>query len=249
MSTFNVIFIAPEVQGLDKLAVWDEVYLLEDISGVHIEKIMGPGIDRRRLQPIFEKSYDVMLWAGHGQAGRLRLSTGHITPRALANAMHKYPPAVIIVSACFSAVRDDKIMNSIAECLAGAGIDTIAMQTSIEDKAAMVYDVEIVRCLAAGAEFDEAHWSALEALRSLNGAAAAIVPMQFYGKHPRDLMAPDASISQKLCDINKRLDAITELVRGVGDITVIQQRMIDYLRDSQQAILQVVQTISQAKIK
>jgi hypothetical protein len=249
MGNFNVLFIAPEITGLPKLALWEEAYQLEDIRGVDVEKLMGPGVDRRRLQTALEKPYDAILWAGHGQAGRLPITGGYITPRAFANALRKHPPRVIIVSACFSAVRDDKVMNSIAECLAGAGIDTIAMLTSVEDRAAIVYDVEMVRSMAGGSEFDEAHESALEALRSLNGKGAAIAPMQFYGKHTHTPMAGCGDIPSQLAEINGKLDAIMDLIHDASDVSAIQKQMIDYLRESQQAILQVVQTISKAQTR
>jgi hypothetical protein len=248
MGEFNVLFIAPEIANFPRLALWDEAYQLEDIRGVNVEKLMGPGVDRRRLQAALERPYDVILWAGHGQAGRLPIAGGYITPRALANTLRKHPPQVIIVSACFSAVRDDKVMSSIAECLASAGIDTIAMLTSVEDKAAIVYDVELVRCLAQGSEFDEAHESALEALRSMNGKGAAVAPMQFYGKHtPAQPATGSSDISAQLAEINAKLDTIMDLIHDASDVSAIQKQMIDYLRESQQAILQVVQTISKAQ--
>jgi hypothetical protein len=75
--------------------------------------------------------------------------------------LKQQPPAVVVLSACFSGARD-QALHSMAETVSQAGISCIGMWVEVLDRAAVVYDVEFVRAYAAGAPVQVAHRVALE---------------------------------------------------------------------------------------
>lgn len=55
--------------------------------------------------------------------------------------MRHSPPGVAILSTCYSGVRDESL-HSLPESLSQSSITTVGMWIAVEDRAAVVYDVE-----------------------------------------------------------------------------------------------------------
>jgi hypothetical protein len=112
------------------------------------------------------EQFDAMLWIGHGEAGYLLTQDGRIDPQWLAAQLstrrefgrRSSPPA-------WSNVRPENGQQA-AQSFADAhcqpsGIDTITMQTSVSDRAAIEFDVELLTQLAAGLSLRTAYQVAL----------------------------------------------------------------------------------------
>ena len=63
--------------------------------------------------------------------------------------MRHQPPGVVVLSACFSGARDEAL-HSIAETLSQSSVTCVGMWVEVEDRAAVVYDVEFARAYASG---------------------------------------------------------------------------------------------------
>ena len=98
----------------------------------------------RRSAGRLAEAWDVVLWSGHGAPGRLMAADGPVSAEWLACMMRQSPPGVVLLSVCYSGLRDDSL-HSIAELVSQSSITCVGMWAGVEDRAAVVYDVEFLR--------------------------------------------------------------------------------------------------------
>ncbi len=152
--------------GLAPLAWTDELAQVSELAGVELVVCAGTRATRSaiggRLAPTpaggggMAAPWDVVLWSGHGAPGRLMAADGPISAEWLACMMRQSPPGLVILSACWSGSRDDSL-HSLAESLSHSGITCVGMWVGVEDRAAVVYDVEFLRAYVSGRSVALAH--------------------------------------------------------------------------------------------
>ena len=177
MKTLRVLAVAPEIDGLPKLAQASELTRLGDATGIDVDPLIGPLVTQERIQSRLRRVlYDVVLWSGHGQNGRLLLPGGkEAEPRWLASEAHRSGVILVLLSVCDSSQR--KGYEGFADVLPGAGISLIGMAAEIDDKAAVDYDVAALHALANGDTLRTAHGIGLEAIGQ--DAASRLAPQLY----------------------------------------------------------------------
>lgn len=161
----RVLAIAPEIEGLPRLAQSSELTRLGDVSSIDIDPLAGPLVTLERVQNRLRgNNYDVIVWTGHGRDGRLLLPGGkEVEPRWLASEVHRSGAYLVILSVCDSAQR--KGYEGFADVLPAAGINMIGMASEVADTTAVDYDVALLHALANGDSLREAHRIGLEAIK------------------------------------------------------------------------------------
>lgn len=164
MKTLRVLVVAPEIDGLPKLAQASELTRLGDAAGIDVDPLIGPLVTLERIQSRLRRNmYDVVLWSGHGQSGRLLLPGGkEAEPRWLASEAHRSGVILVLLSVCDSSQR--KGYEGFADVLPGAGISLIGMAAEIDDRAAVDYDVAVLHALVNGDTLRTAHGIGMEAI-------------------------------------------------------------------------------------
>jgi hypothetical protein len=205
----RVLLIAPEAPGLPALDWIAELAQIAALPGVRVEMCMGQQATRAAVAMRLHQWWDCILWSGHGAPGRLALVDGPVGSDWLACMMRQAPPGAVVLSACFSGARD-AALQSMAETLSQSGITCVGMWVEVEDRAAVIYDVEFVRALASGAGVAAAHRVAVTqvALEHPSAAGAAfLLPglVNGYGKIAAELGA----IRERLEVVERKLDALT----------------------------------------
>ena len=165
MSVFRLLVIAPEVEGLPRLAQSAELTRLSDARGLDVDPLIGSLVTLERVQGrLRDNSYDGVLWSGHGKDGRLLLSGGReVEPRWLASEVHRSGASLVILAVCDSAQR--KGYEGFADVLPAAGVNMIGMASEVGDVAAVDYDVALLHALLNGDNLREAHRIGLEAIK------------------------------------------------------------------------------------
>lgn len=232
----NVLVIAPQVNALPRLAVWDEVGRLGDLENVKTEILSGTIATRERIAARIEKrkDTDIILWIGHGAQGQLLVTGGGVEPNWLAAQVTGMK--LVILSVCDSAQRQG--YEGYADTIPAAVVNLIAMSISVSDKAAMDYDLAVLGEIARGASVREAHRIGVERIKN---SPDAIAP-QLY---------PADSITAQL---HEQVDALeTAITNGDAASVVAQVRAIAKNIDSIQrdylATRHDIQTLSERVTK
>jgi hypothetical protein len=160
----NLLVIAPEIEGLPKLAQTSELTRLGDVEGLTVSPLTGPLVTQDRIQNRLRRGgYDVVLWSGHGKDGKLLLPGGkEIEPHWLVSEIKASNASLVILSVCDSGQRAG--WESFADVLPSEGIRLVAMATDISDKAAVDYDVAMLHALVGGDSLRTAHRIGLAAI-------------------------------------------------------------------------------------
>lgn len=161
----KVLVIAPEIDGLPKLAQTSELTRLGDVEGLSVpEPLTGPLVIQDRVQTRLRRGgYDVVLWSGHGKGGRLLLPGGKdVEPHWLASEVKGSGATLVILSVCDSGQRVG--YEGFADVLPAEGIRLVAMATGISDTAAVDYDVALLHALVGGESLRAAHRIGLAAI-------------------------------------------------------------------------------------
>lgn len=226
----DILIIAPEIEGLPQLDTWQEVDVIGDLDGVRAEILAGKNVTRARVAARLKEQYDVVLFAGHGEPGKFAVSDGCLTSVWLARYVRNAQPRVVLLSACNSAGRSASTLASLAEEIAGAGIAVIAMPLSVNDNAAIVYDVEFMRAMAAGASVREAHRIALEQMEQL--AEVATMPLYLPGANGQITTGLNG-IADQLQSMDGRLAVVEEQVGNhYTEMTRTVSRILDVQLDN-----------------
>lgn len=160
----RVLVIAPEIEGLPKLAQVDELTRLGDVLSIDIDPLVGKlaTIDRVQIK-LRNNSYDVVIWSGHGADGKILLPSGKtVEPRWLASEVHRSGAYLVVLSVCDSAKRNG--YEGFSDVLPAAGISLIGMSSDVSDTAAIDYNVALLHALANGNTIREAHRIGKEAV-------------------------------------------------------------------------------------
>lgn len=152
---YVVTWIAPEVPGLDPLSFLSELGQIATIDGVKLNVIAGPKITRSDVARGLRTRADVVIWSGHGKPGALMLPDGIVLPKWLAAQVRAALPRVVVLAACGSQLRDEHL-KSMAEELSRMGVNVIGFPLQANDKAAVCFNVELVRAMVAGCSVGQA---------------------------------------------------------------------------------------------
>jgi len=204
----RVLLVAPEAVGVPRLAWVDELTAIAGVDGVELTVCGGRQATRAGVAARLRCECDVIIWSGHGAPGRLLLADGPVGADWLACMMRQQPPGVVVLSACFSGARDEAL-HSIAETLSQSSVTCVGMWVEVEDRAAVVYDVEFARAYASGGSVAVAHRVAVQqvALEYPGQAGAAfLLPglVNGYGKVEKRLGA----IEGRLETVERKLDRL-----------------------------------------
>ncbi len=204
----RVLLVAAESKGLPPLGWMQELTQIAAVPGVELEVCGGQQALRATVAARLNQWWDCILWSGHGAPGRLLLADGPVGGDWLACMMRQAPPSVVVLSACFSAARD-QALTSLAETLSQSGITTVGLWAGVTDAAAVVYNVEFVRALALSGSVATAHRVAVEQVAWEHPAAAGaafLLPglVNGYGKIVEEL----AGIHKRLDDVEAKLDRL-----------------------------------------
>ncbi len=204
----RVLLIAPEAMGVPRLAWVDELTAIAGVEGVELMVCGGLQATRAGVAARLRCEWDVIIWSGHGAPGRLLLADGPVGADWLACMMRQQPPGVVVLSACFSGARDEAL-HSIAETLSQSSVTCVGMWVGVEDRAAVVYDVEFVRAYAIGGSVAVAHRVAVSQVAMeypSQAGAAFLLPglVNGYGK-----------IAGELREIQRRLDIVESKIDGI----------------------------------
>ena len=162
----KVLVVAPEIDGLPKLAQTSELTRLGDVPGIDVQPLIGPLVTQDRIQGRLRSGrYDVALWSGHGARGRLLLPGGaEVEPRWLASELRRSGVTLLVLAVCESTQRHLSA-EGFSDVLPAAGVHLIAMTASIADVSAVDYDVAMLHALASGETLREAHRVGIEAIK------------------------------------------------------------------------------------
>ena len=201
MDRLRALQIAPEAPGLPKLAWCDELAQVSEFEGLQVTLCGGRQATRSAIGARLGQVWDVVLWAGHGGPGRLMAADGPVGAEWLACMMRQSPPGVAILSACYSGVRDETL-HSLPESLSQSSITTVGMWVKVEDRAAVVYDVEFLRAYVSGRSVATAHRVAVAQVAMEYPAmagAAFLLPglVNGYGKIEKRLDGIEGALCQQ----------------------------------------------------
>lgn len=164
----KVLVIAPEIDGLPKLAQTSELTRLGDVPGIDVpQPLIGRLVTPERIQQRLRSGYwDAVVWPGHGHNGRLLMPDGRdIEPRWMASEMRRAKASLLVLSVCESGER--RGVEGWSDVLPPAGIHLVAMTADISDTSAVDYDVALFHALACGDSIREAHRIGIEAIQDL----------------------------------------------------------------------------------
>ncbi len=206
--SLRVLLVAPESPGQVMLPWAVEVAQVSELAGVELGVCGGRSATRAAIAARLAQSWDAVLWSGHGAPGRLLTADGPVSAEWLACMMRQNPPGVVLLSACFSGSRDDSL-HSLAETLSHSSITCVGMWCGVEDRAAVVYDVEFLRAYARGRSVALAHRVAVAQVAMEYPAmagAAFLLPglVNGYGKIEANLHR----LAERLSAIEERLGRI-----------------------------------------
>jgi hypothetical protein len=220
----KLLVIQPEAPGQKPLEWWSEISQIGEITGVDMKLIAAKQATIARISAALRNPYDVVIWSGHGGIGKLAVVDGFVSADWLACQLKQAPPALLVLAACLSGQRD-AALNSIAEIISQAGINCVGMWVSVEDKAAITYNVELVRALSAGTDVSRAHRVAVAqmAMACPNMADAAfLLPglANGYGKVLSRIVALEEGfqcVRGDVCSVKERMGGMETMLRMLVD--------------------------------
>lgn len=251
MSRSTVLVIAPEVTGLPKLGQAAELTRIGDSPYIDVPSpLIGEDVTKDRIfNRLSNRSYDAVLWAGHGAPGKLFLSDGsHVDPRWLASQLNKAGVGLLILSACSSANRPERRVLALgfSDIVPAAGVHLVAMSEDIGDKEAVDYDVALLQALGNGEPLRRAHEIGLEAIGGSsaphlfmagtdgrNKPAKADTTMQ--DTRIADIAASMKSQGDKMDQINERLHGVDRRLSAVEVRVDTVGQMVQALSQQQNA--------------
>jgi hypothetical protein len=220
----KLLVIQPEAEKLPPLGWWSEISQIGDIPDVQMTLVGSRQATTAKIASALRSPYDVVLWSGHGAEGRLAVAGGFVSADWLACQLRQAPPALVVLAACLSGQRDTAL-NSIAESISQAGINCVGMWVSVEDRAAIIYNVELVRALSTGADVRTAHRVALAQMAmevpSMAGSAFLLPGLaNGYGKVLDRIVALEEGfqcVRGDVCAVKDRMGGMETMLRLIVD--------------------------------
>ncbi len=170
----TVTWIAPEVPGLQPLAFLSELGQIAKIDGVGLNIVAGTQITRSDVARALRARCDVLLWSGHGRPGELVLPDGPVRAKWVAAQARAGVPRLVVLAACGSLLRDDGL-KSMAEEVSRLGLNCVGFPLEANDAAAICFNVELVRAMAAGCAVGAAFDVALDEICNVATAAGVFL--------------------------------------------------------------------------
>ena len=208
-SKLRVLVIAPEAPGCEPLAWLAEIGAIGEIEGVALAVACGPGVTAAAAARALRRGADVIIWSGHGRENGLLLGDGAtVNGKWLATQVKSGCPRLAVIAACGSAVKDARLRSLVGE-LSQAGVNAIGFPLATADRAAVGYNVELVRALVAGADVGTAHEIAVEGIAAGDphtAAGAFLVPGLVNGY--RALLDRMEGFEARLAHIERALEGI-----------------------------------------
>jgi hypothetical protein len=237
--TINVLAVVATTPDLPRLASSEELARIGDVAGVALRTLTDATAQRVAHRLSLEE-FDVVLWIGHGEGGYLLTQDGRIDPQWLATQLSSRRVQTAIIATCESGVRPQggrQAAQSFADALPAAGIDTITMATVVSDRAAIEYDVELLRQLASGAALRAAHQVALNRALEYGGVQAPQLTPRDHGRRT-ELHVADAgfqntdmmlqSLDRKMDRLDGKLD---DIEKRQDRFEIRLQRIEDQMRE------------------
>lgn len=194
----TVTNIAPKAPNQQPLEWLDELGGIAKIPNVDFKIVGGPTCNRDAIANAFAEPREVFILTGHGVPGGLAFpgDDGQIDfmgPLELAGLVKAAAPRLMVVALCNSMTRNEQGEN-LTDPISRRGINVIGYNVEANDRAAVRFNIEIVRFLARGLELGDAFEAAREIIRRINPTTAEGVFLM-------------GGISNGLNGIVKRLDA------------------------------------------
>lgn len=268
MAGLNVTFVAPSRVGMPTLDTETESARIEEILssvGGTLHIMSGDvTLNSFAMRMVSGGPVDVVVIAGHGLPGELIFTDSSATPQWLASLFRVAGPRVVLLSTCYSASRDSYTMHNSAEEIANSGITVAAMTRSIEDAAAVVYDIEFIRAYQNEKSATIAHQIAIEQSRRISAEFADSVillpgsPMSFSVESCARMMSDLERIRSAILSLESKITMLYEAITagGHGNVAIneiqelrsairdllnasdIQGQMIELLKVSQSALIE-----------
>ena len=212
--TLDVLVIAPKPSNLPALAWWTEFNQLTAIEGVTLTVVGDSNATRAPVSQALRRQYDAVIWSGHGHKNTLWLADGsRIDGEWLATQAKCGAPRVFVVAACLSAASGDELESLTGE-LSRAGINSVGMLVSVEDRAALIYSVEFIRALRAGADVGQANRVATRSMeQQCPGAGCGVILVPGLTNGYRAIVDRLARFEGRLDTIETRLDTLIDLMQ------------------------------------
>lgn len=186
------------------------------MTGVQLEILGGAQVTAAGLAGALREPREVVIWSGHGAPGALLLSDAStVGPKWLATQLRQSSARIVVLSACSSGVTDPDTLQSFSYELSRQGITSAVMVTEIADRGAVIYNIELVRALRAGADVLTAHEVAQDCVRvesSETAAAIMLIPGMTNGN--RAIMLRLDCFEQRLAAVESSLKEIKDILRG-----------------------------------
>ncbi len=212
-STLRVHVVAPEVPGKDRLDQWGELTQLAAIDGVALDVCGGPGATRQAVVDFVRRPCDVLVWSGHGGPNRLDTADGlSLDGEDLATYAKGALARVVVLMACLSGATDEDL-DSLVETLSQEGLTTVGMLVSVRDRAAIAFNVEFIRALAAGASLARAFRTGRKQMRAVSADCAAnVILMPGINDGMRALMDRMDGMDRRLVMVERKVDDVLVLL-------------------------------------
>lgn len=195
----TVTNIAPKAPGLKPLEWLDELGGIARLPNVDFKLVGGPTCNRDEIARAFEEERDVFILSGHGAPGGLAYpgddgKTDFMGPLELAALAKAAAPRLVIIATCNSMTRNEHGDN-LTDLIARRGINVIGYNVEANDRAAVRFNIEIVRFLARGTELGDAFEAAREIIHNISPTTAEGV-----------FLMGGISISNGVSGLTRRLD-------------------------------------------
>lgn len=167
--SLTVTIISPEVKGHPPLKWLTELGGISRIAGVDMKLVGGPTCTREEIAESFETPRDVFILSGHGLPGGVAAPNHEggidlLQPKWLAMHVKCAAPRLFVLAACNSLTKDVN-MRSMAEPISLKGVNVIGYTVEAQDDAAIIFNIELIRALARGADIGDAVGVAVEAIQ------------------------------------------------------------------------------------
>lgn len=272
----RVLLVAPHREGAPVLGVEREEQALRDsLPGDALEVTVMKGEVRLNDFVLTIAAagckWDIILFVAHGLPGLIVFSDLNGTPQFMASIIRLACPQVVLLSTCYSGVRDRATLKNIAEEISESGINVVAAIRELNDLAAATFDVEFIRALTLGSDLKESMDIALERAAQVNNTFGdAIISIPASPKETAnvitfsDVAVAVGAMRDELNRIITQLDSLgTAIQEGnakaletlnqfrqtLETLTIdheLQRRMMKLMELSQSALLSVMERSHQA---
>jgi len=208
----DVLLIAPVVLDLPPLAWMNESLSIGTQEGVHLEFLGGSTLTKAQVAAALRKRHDIVIWSGHGQPGELVGPGWKVQPEWIAVQARCGLPRLLILAACGSGLSDRNV-TSLATEVSHNGINTVAFLVNVDDRAALIYNQELIGAAVAGADMWSAHRVAVEAIRDdFPETARGVTLIPGFTDGIRDFVLRIEGLEDGMCDLRTRVVGIEQAV-------------------------------------